>query len=137
MKKLFYLFAIITVAFGFTACGSDDETEVPQIKNQLVGTKWHTSYADYIMLLEFTSENQVQGYFAKDNGSYYTGRTTGSYKITGDKVLFSNIEFVWVYAHYKLEEGNLSGSLLSTKGQQTFNVSKGEWSAWNETWNKQ
>ena len=105
--------------------------------NPLVGTKWFASYSDYLMVLEFTSDTQVTGYFAKPNGVYYSGQTSGTYKVTGNTVTFTDLTFRWIYAYYRPERATISGSLLSASGQYTFNIDKGDWSPWTETFSKQ
>ena len=102
-----------------------------------MGTKWFASYSDYLMVLEFTSETEVTGYFAKPNGVYYSGQTTGTYTVSGSRVTFSGLTYRWIYAYYRLESGSVNGSLLSTAGQYTFNIDKGDWSSWTETFSKQ
>lgn len=104
--------------------------------NPLVGTKWTTSYSDYLMVLEFTSEKDVTGYFAKPSGAYYSGQIQGTYSFSNNSITFSDMTFRWMYAYYKLESGTLSGSLLNTKGKETFNIDGGEWFDWERTWSK-
>ena len=89
------------------------------------------------MVLEFTSETEVMGYFAKPNGVYYKGRANGTYSVSGNRVTFSGLTYQWIYAYYRLESGSISGSLLSTTGKRTFDIEKGEWATWNDTFSKQ
>ncbi len=134
MRKILSIILIALCSIlSFASCEKADTKE----PNPLVGTKWYTSYSDYLMVLEFTSETDVTGYFAKDNGVYYRGQTTGTYKVSGNRVTFSGLTYQWIYAYYKLESGTINGSLLSTTGQYTFNIDKGEWSPWTETYSKQ
>lgn len=134
MKKFIYLLLIaIAAMLSFSSCEKTPEKE----ENPLVGTKWFASYSDYLMVLEFTSDTEVTGYFAKDNGVYYSGRTSGTYAFSGGKVTFNDLTYRWMYAYYKLQSATISGSLLSGTGQYTFNIDKGEWSPWNETFSKQ
>ena len=80
MKKLFTLLSVLIITFvSFTSCEKPTKEE----PNPLVGTKWFASYSDYLMVLEFTSDTQVTGYFAKPNGVYYSGQTAGTYKVSG------------------------------------------------------
>lgn len=74
-KFLSLVFAIVIGVLSLTSC----EKATPDTKesNPLVGTKWYASYSDYLMVLEFTSDANVTGYFAKPNGVYYSGQTTG------------------------------------------------------------
>lgn len=134
MKKFFILLSALIISIvSFTAC----EKTVKEEPNPLVGTKWFASYSDYLMVLEFTSDTQVTGYFAKDNGAYYTGQTSGTYKVSGNSVTFSGLTYRWIYAYYRPETGSISGALLSVVGQHTFNIDKGEWTPWTETYSKQ
>lgn len=134
MKKFFsILFALIIAIVSFASCEKSD----PKVSNPLVGTKWFASYSDYLMVLEFTSDSDVIGYFATDNGVYYSGKTSGAYKIAGNSVTFSDLSFRWMYAYYRPESASVSESLLSVTGQYTFNIDKGDWSAWSKTFSKQ
>lgn len=134
-KFLSILVASFIGILCFSSCGKENSnTKEP---NPLVGTKWFASYSDYLMVLEFTSETEVTGYFAKPNGVYYSGQTTGTYTVSGSRVTFSGLTYRWIYAYYRLESGSVNGSLLSTTGQYTFNIDKGDWSSWTETFSKQ
>lgn len=134
MKKFFTLLSVLIITFvSFTSC----EKPVKEEPNPLVGTKWFASYSDYLMVLEFTSDTQVTGYFAKPNGVYYSGQTSGTYKVTGNTVTFTDLTFRWIYAYYRPEKATISGSLLSASGQYTFNIDKGDWSPWTETFSRQ
>lgn len=136
MRKLL---SILAACFIGILCLSSCEKVTPDTMetNPLVGTKWYTSYADYLMVLEFTSDTEVTGYFAKPNGVYYSGQTSGTYKVSGKSVTFSGLTYRWIYAYYRLSSGTVNGSLLSTTGQKTFDIDKGDWSSWTETFSKQ
>lgn len=134
MKRLLSILSVLIIAcLAFSSCNK----ETPKEENPLLGTKWFASYADYLMVLEFTSDTEVTGYFAKDNGVYYSGRTSGNYKVTGNTVTFSGLTFRWIYAYYRPERASISGSLLSATGQYTFDIDKGDWSPWNESFSRQ
>ena len=136
MRKLFSI--LTACAIGILSLASCEKA-TPDIKesNPLVGTKWYASYSDYLMVLEFTSATEVTGYFAKPNGVYYSGQTSGTYKVSGNSVTFNGLTYRWIYAYYRLESGRVNGSLLSTTGQKTFNIDKGDWSSWTDTFSKQ
>ena len=140
MKKLLLTLLAISVAI-LTIASCNEQPVAPDTPtkepNPLVGTKWYASYADYLMVLEFTSDTDVNGYFAKSNGVYSSGLTSGTYTVSGNSVKFTGLTYRWIYAYYRLESGTISGSLLSTKGQETFNIDKGEWYSWTETFTKQ
>ena len=136
MRKFLSILTVCAISIlSLSSC----EKATPDTKgpNPLVGTKWYTSYADYLMVLEFTSATEVTGYFAKPNGVYYSGQTTGTYKVSGNSVTFSGLTYRWIYAYYRLESGSVKGSLLSTTGQRTFDIDKGDWSSWTDTFSKQ
>ena len=134
MKRFFTILSVLIITImSFTACKKPIQEEL----NPLVGTKWFASYSDYLMVLEFTSETEATGYFAKDNGVYYSGRTSGTYKVSGNRVTFNDLTYRWIYAYYNLQSATISGSLLSGMGQYTFNIDKGVWSPWSETFSKQ
>jgi len=136
MRK--FLSILLAIALGISclsSCGKDNPGS--QGPNPLVGTKWFASYADYLMVLEFTSETDVTGYFAKPNGVYDSGQTSGKYTVSGHHVTFSGLTYRWMYAYYRLESASVSGSLLSGTGQYTFNIDKGDWSPWTEIFSKQ
>lgn len=80
---------------------------------------------------------EVSAYFAKPNGVYYSGLVSGTYTISGNNVSFKDLTYRWIYAYYRLETGILNGSLLSTKGKETFNIEKGEWYDWSKVYTKQ
>ena len=134
-KFLSLVFAIAVGVLSLSSC----EKATPDTKesNPLVGTKWYASYSDYLMVLEFTSATEVTGYFAKPNGVYYSGQTTGTYKVSGNTVTFTGLMYRWIYAYYRLESGSVNGSLLSTSGQKTFDIDKGDWLSWTDTFSKQ
>ena len=136
MRK--FLSILLAIALGITclsSCGKDNPGS--KEPNPLVGTKWFASYADYLMVLEFTSETDVTGYFAKPNGVYDSGQTTGTYTVSGNTVTFSGITYRWIYAYYRLSSGSINGSLLSTTGQKTFDIETGDWSSWTNTFSRQ
>ena len=129
MKKIIL---VLLCMMGFFSCTKDDNGA----NNKLVGTKWYSSYSNYLMVLEFSSQNNVVGYFATQNGVYNNGRTTGTYKVDGDNVTFSNMTYNWYdNAYYRLDSGNINGSLLSITGQS--NLYNTGWNAWYETFTKQ
>lgn len=129
MKKIILL---LFCMMGLFSCAKDDDGT----NNKLVGTKWYASYADYLMVLEFSSSKDVVGYFATQNGVYDNGRTTGTYKINGDKVTFSNMTYNWYgNAYYRLDSGSINGGLLSTIGQS--NLYNTGWRSWSETFTQQ
>ena len=132
MKKIFGLMLLCATMLCFVSCEKENEGG-----NTLVGTKWYTSYSDYLMVLEFVSKNQVIGYFAKPNGVYYSGKVNGTYSTNGNSVTFSNMTYQWMYAYYKLEAASIDGSLLSTSGKKTFDIDSGNWYSWSETFSKQ
>lgn len=128
MKTKFLLLSILMLMVSCSTIETED--------NPLIGTKWTTSYSDYLMVLEFTSNNQVTGYFAKSNGVYNSGMVNGSYTLKGNQIIFSDLTYKWIYAYYRVESATLTGSLLSTNGKQTFDIDSGEWSDWDKVWNK-
>lgn len=85
MKKLFYLFAILTMAFGFTACGSDDDDD-DIAKDAIVGT-WkltevktkesapYMSWPFEVTYASFKSDGTYSG-----SGYFGTGQGTWSKK---------------------------------------------------------
>lgn len=134
-KPILLFFVALCSTVLFSACEKPEPE--PQEVNPLVGTKWFASYSDYLMVLEFSSETDVMDYFAKPNGVYYKGRTNGTYSVSGNRVTFSGLTYQWIYAYYCLESGSISGSLLTTTGKHTFDIEKGEWTTWNDTFSKQ
>lgn len=136
--KTIKLFCIITLLF-LASCTPEEKNN--KATNPLTGTKWATSYADYYMVIEFTSENQVQGYFAKGSSlTYHNGLTNGSYSVSGSNVTFNNFDIIWnafgSRSHYKPQTGTFSGSIMQTKGQSSI-YSDNDWHSWDKTWNKQ
>ena len=134
MKKHLSVLILFTVTLlSFSSCNKDNPQ---QEQNLLVGTKWCSTYSDYLMVLEFTSATEVTAYFAKENGVYDSGKTTSPYTLSGNKVTFSDLTLRWIYAYYKFETASLDGALLSVSGQYTFNISSGEWAPWSKTFSK-
>lgn len=130
MKRILSLALVIISIICTLSCSKEKD------RNPLVGTKWTTSYADDLMVLEFTSDKDVTGYFAKSSGAYLSGQIQGTYSFSNNNITFSNMTFRWMYAYYRLDSGTLSGSLLNTTGKETFNIDGGEWFDWKETWSK-
>lgn len=130
MKSKLFIWMLVASSL-FISCSEpiDESTD-----NELIGTEWHTSYADYIMVLKFISSDEVQGYFAQPDGTYYSGDIIGTYAINDKVVTFSDITFKWMYAYYKLEKGYLNGALLKTEGLYTFDIDDENWKEWEETW---
>lgn len=127
MKKLLLMLFCLSALFS---CQKEEGSSV-------VGTKWHADYGGgAIMVLEFSSSNTVVGYFADKNGLYKTGKTTGGYSVSNNKLTFTNMT-IWWYdnASYKPETAEISGGLLTVKGKSIFNT--GDKFNWNETFIKQ
>lgn len=140
MKSTIKLTALcFLTAVLMMSCSKDTENGNHNNQNALVGTKWVTSYADYYMVIEFVSENQVQGYFAKgDNYAYLQGLTTGSYSLNGKSITFSGFDIIYSYmlnSHYKPQTGSFNGGIMQTQGLQSV-YSDNDWKPWNETWSK-
>lgn len=132
MKRFLPFLVAIMGLLAIYSCQKDDSG-----KNSLSGTKWTATYSDLLMVLEFTSSSDVIGYFAKENGTYYTGMTNGKYKVSGDRITFTNLTFRYAYAGYELESGSINGPLLTANGVYSMNVDKGNWSSWSKTFNRQ
>lgn len=142
MKTKLYLLLICFATTTMLSCskeGNNGSNSGNQSSNELIGTKWVTSYADDYMVIEFVSENQVQGYFAKgDNYAYWLGLSTGSYSLNGKNITFSGFDIVYSYvlnSHYKPQTGTYSGSIMQTQGLESI-YSDNDWTPWNETWSK-
>lgn len=135
MRRFIALFIVLLISVFTFSCQKDGSKT--NGSNKLVGTKWYATYSNYLMVLEFTSNIEVTGYFANDNGVYYKGRTSGTYKVSGNTVTFYDFRYRWSYAYYKLESASVSGSLLSVTGQSTINIDNDEWRPWTETFSKQ
>lgn len=139
MKRLKYAVILmlgLSMASNLASCNKEETPSTPQ-QPSIVGTKWTTTYADYVMVLEFTSNNEVIGYFANTGGAITGSVFNGTYSKTNNSITFSNLRYRWIYAYYELQTGTINGSILSTKGRETFDINSGNWYEWNENWNKQ
>ena len=132
MKKIYNLFFSLLVLL--TVSCSNEET----LDNSLVGTKWTTSYGSNIMVIEFTSNEDVVGYFAKPSGVYYCGMVDGTYTLKDNTVYFANMTFDYgIHIYYKLQTATINGNLMSSSGMEIYDLEKGVSSYnWNEFWSK-
>ena len=127
---------LVCIATAVLMLSCSKKNEEAQNPNSLSGTKWATTYADNFMVIEFVSDNQVQGYIAKgDNLAYYGGLSTGSYSVSGNNITFSGFDIVYMSCHYKPQSGSINGSVMQTQGQQSL-YSNNDWTSWNRSWTK-
>lgn len=130
VKLLLICFAL---ALLMPSCSKKDKSTN---SNDLVGTKWTTTYADHFMVIEFTSSSQVQGYIATgSNLAYYGGLSSGSYSASGNNITFNGFDIVYLSCHYKPNTGSINGGVMRTQGQKSL-YSNNDWTSWNETWTK-
>lgn len=125
---------IILLLLCLASCSNEEKKDA--VNNPLIGTKWATSYVDdHFMVIEFTSEKQVQAYFAQGSSlTYYCGLTTGSYSISENKITFNNVDLVRITTQYVPLTGTFNGSIMQTQGKESI---ANNWRTWNKTWNKQ
>lgn len=129
------LLLFIGITAAFTSCKKEDKPQQPQ-QQSIVGTKWTTSFSDDMIVIEFTSSNEVIGYFANSGGGIIWDVVRGTYTKSGNSITFHNLTLKWIYAYYELQSGTVSGSVLTTRGRETFNIESSNWYSWNETWTK-
>ena len=137
MKKL-HLIIMLAAVVLLAGCTKQETPTTEQ--NSVVGTKWTTSYADDIMVLEFASATEVIAYFTYSNGALIGDVFNGTYQQNGNAITFNNFRIRWLFSsscYYELRSGTIVGSILQTKGRETFDITNGNWSSWSENWNKQ
>lgn len=136
MKRL-HLIIMLTVAFLLAGCTKQETpvTPTPQ-QNSIVGTKWTTSYSDDSMVIEFASNSEVIGYFANSSGGIIGDVFNGTYYKSGNTITFKNFRLRWIYAYYELQTGTISGSVISTRGKECWNIESNTWVDWNKNWVK-
>ena len=111
MKKFLSMTLLLTAMFlTFSACSSDDEN------NSLSGTEWITKFADnHYIIIKFTSDSNVEGYFTDTNFVMVGSLSTGKYSMKDNQVTFNN--FIIKYygiAEYRYESAQISGSAMTT-----------------------
>ena len=109
MKKFLSMTLLLTAMFlTFSACSSDDEN------NSLSGTEWITKFADnHYIIIKFTSDSNVEGYFTDTNFVMVGSLSTGKYSMKDNQVTFNN--FIIKYygiAEYRYESAQISGSAI-------------------------
>lgn len=130
MKKFLSITLLLTAMFlTFSACSSDDET------SSLSGTKWVAKFADkdYIVL-NFTSNSNVEGSFTDSNLVIDGKLSTGNYSTKDNQVTFSN--FVIKYfgiAEYRFEKAEISGSAMTVSYYWKYNTSSDWGSVYTKT----
>ncbi len=120
MKKFLSMTLLLTAMFlTFSACSSDDEN------SSLSGTEWITKFADnHYIIIKFTSDSNVEGYFTDTNFVMVGSLSTGKYSMKDNQVTFNN--FIIKYygiAEYRYESAQISGSAMTTTYYWKYNSS--------------
>ena len=140
IRNIFKLICImICMAVFLNSCTKKDDEKTTE--NNIVGTKWITTvqtiYQPYeYLVLEFYSENSVQGYKATGDNLVISGETAdGTYSISDNNIVFSNLYIDNPGGRYKVETGNLRGTILVTQGQCKL-YGDSDFNSWECTWSK-
>ena len=134
MKKFFSMTLLLTAMFlTFSACSSDDDE-----KNSLSGTEWIRKYTDdHYIIIKFTSDSKVEGYFTDTNFVMVGSSSSGTYSMQYNQVTFSN--FIIKYygiAGYRYENAQISGSSMTTTYYWKYNASSDWGSSLTDTFSK-
>lgn len=83
-------------------------------KNSLSGTEWVTKYADDYLIIKFTSDSKVEGYFADSNFVMDGRLSSGTYTIDGNQVTFNNFIIKYMGSfEYRYTNATISGSAMT------------------------
>lgn len=134
MKKLLSMLLFMTaMIFTLSACSSDDDET-----DSLSGTEWVTKFADdHYIIIKFTSDSNVDGYFTDTNFVTVGRISSGTYSMKGNQVTFNN--FIIKYygiAGYKYESAQISGSAMTTTYYWKYNTSDDWGSSSTDTFSK-
>lgn len=133
MKKFLSMTLLLTAMFlTFSACSSDDDE-----KNSLSGTEWVTKYADDYLIIKFTSDSKVEGYFADSNFVMDGKLSSGTYTLDGNQVIFNN--FIVKYmgmVEYKYTKAVISSSAMTVDYYMKYTSSSDWGKALTDTFSK-
>lgn len=134
MKKFLCMTLLLTAMFlTFSACSSDDDDT-----NSLSGTEWVAKFADnHYIIIKFTSDSNVEGYFTDINFVTVGSISTGTYSMKDNQVAFNN--FIIKYygiAGYRYENAQISGSAMTTTYYWKYNTSSNWGSSQTDTFSK-
>lgn len=134
MKKFLSMTLLLTAMFlTFSACSSDDDDT-----NSLSGTEWVAKFADnHYIVIKFTSDSNVEGYFTDTNFVTVGSISTGTYSVKDNQVTFNNfIIKYYAIAGYRYESAQISGSAMTTTYYWKYNTSSNWGASQTDTFSK-
>lgn len=133
MKKFLSITLLLTAMFlTFSSCSKEDDDE-----NSLSGTEWVTKYADDYLIIKFTSDSKVEGYFADSNFVMDGKLSSGTYTLDGNQVIFNN--FIVKYmgmVEYKYTKAVISSSAMTVDYYMKYTSSSDWGKALTDTFSK-
>ena len=105
MKKIYFLLLFITTILATSCNSSEDEPKVDS--NPMVNTVWASSYGDYVLWIEFTSNSDFLNYMGDMNGNTNTtGVNYGKYKYSNGRIDFTKHDDTNTY-DYAIVKGSV------------------------------
>jgi len=124
MKKVFFL--VLMSCFLFSCSSDENENEEKEVKNELVGSKWQTSYnSTSLQVIEFTTKTDFMSYRTDKSGNIITTVELGSraaieygeYVLKDDELIFGEDVRLVSSSFELLKTAKLKGSVMTVTVQ--------------------